>query len=39
MGHIVRHCPTRREEYKSKNKRNHAYAIEDEEPPTKMIKE
>jgi hypothetical protein len=39
MGHIARHCPTRREEYKRKNKRHHAHAVEDEEPPTKMIKE
>jgi hypothetical protein len=39
MGHIVKHCPARREEYKKKNKRYHAHAIEDEEPPTKMIKE
>jgi hypothetical protein len=39
MGHIARHCPARREEYKRKNKRHHAYAVEDEEPPTKMIKE
>ena len=39
MGHITRHCPTRREEYKRKNKRHHAHAVEDEEPPTKMIKE
>jgi transposase InsO family protein len=39
MGHIARHCPARREEYKKKNKRYHAHAVEDEEPPTKMIKE
>jgi hypothetical protein len=39
MGHIVRHCPARREEYKRKNKRHHAHAVEDEEPPTKMIKD
>jgi transposase InsO family protein len=39
MGHIVRHCPARREEYKRKNKRHHAHAVEDEEPPTKMMKE
>jgi transposase InsO family protein len=39
MGHIAKHCPARREEYKKKNKRHHAHAIEDEEPPTKMIKE
>jgi hypothetical protein len=39
MGHIAKHCPARREEYKKKNKRHHAHAVEDEEPPTKMIKE
>jgi hypothetical protein len=39
MGHIARHCPARQEEYKRKNKRHHAHAVEDEEPPTKMIKE
>jgi hypothetical protein len=39
MGHIAKHCPARREEYKKKNKRYHAHAVEDEEPPTKMIKE
>ena len=39
MGHIARRCPARREEYKRKNKRHHAHAVEDEEPPTKMIKE
>jgi hypothetical protein len=39
MGHIAKHCPARREEYKRKNKRHHAHAVEDEEPPTKMIKE
>jgi hypothetical protein len=39
MGHIARHCPYRQEEYKRKNKRHHAHAVEDEEPPTKMIKE
>jgi hypothetical protein len=38
MGHIVKHSPARREEYKKKNKRYHAHAV-DEEPPTKMIKE
>jgi hypothetical protein len=35
----VKHCPARREEYKKKNKRYHAHAVEDEGPPTKMIKE
>ena len=39
MGHIAKHCLARREEYKKKNKRHHAHAVEDEEPPTKMIKE
>ena len=39
MGEITRYCPTRREEYKRKNKRHHAHAIEDEEPPAKMLRE
>jgi hypothetical protein len=39
MGHIVKNCPGRREEYKKRNKRHHAHTVEDEEPPTKMIKE
>jgi hypothetical protein len=39
MGHIARHCPDRRVDYKMKNKRHHAHAVEDEEPPTKIIKE
>jgi hypothetical protein len=39
MGHIVKFCPARREEYMRKNKRHHAHAIEDEEPPAKMIRE
>jgi hypothetical protein len=39
MGHIAKHCPDRREEYKKKNKRYHAHAVEDEEPPTNVIKE
>jgi hypothetical protein len=38
MGHIARHCPARREEYKRKNKRHHAHAVEDEEQPAKMIR-
>jgi hypothetical protein len=38
MGHIAKHYPSRREEYKKKNKRYHAHVVEDEEPPTKMIK-
>jgi hypothetical protein len=39
MGHIVKFCPTRREEYKRKQKRHHAHAVEDEEPPGKMLRE
>jgi hypothetical protein len=39
MGHIAKHCAARRKEYKNKNKRYHALAVEDEDPPTKMIKE
>jgi hypothetical protein len=39
IGHIARHCPTSREEYKRKNKRHYAHAVEDEEPPAKMIRE
>ena len=39
MGHIARHCPARQEEYKRKNKRHHAHAVEDEEPPAKMLRE
>jgi hypothetical protein len=39
MGHIAKNCPYRREEYNKRNKRHHSHTIEDEEPPTKMIKE
>jgi hypothetical protein len=39
MGHIVNFCPARREEYKRKHKRLHAHVVEDEEPPTKMIRD
>jgi hypothetical protein len=39
MGHIAKFCPSRREEYKRKNKRHHAHAVEDEDPPAKMIRE
>jgi hypothetical protein len=39
MGHIDKNCPARREEYKKIIKRHHAHTFEDEEPPTKMIKE
>jgi hypothetical protein len=36
MGYIAKNCPARREEYKKRNKRHHAHAVE--EPPIKMIK-
>jgi hypothetical protein len=36
---ILLRIPARREEYKKRNKRNHAHIAEDEEPPTKIIKE
>ena len=40
MGHITKNCPAIIEEYnKRNNKRYHAHAVEDDEPPTKMIKE
>jgi hypothetical protein len=40
MRHISKNCSTRREEYKKiNNKRHHAHAVEDDEPPTKMTKE
>jgi hypothetical protein len=39
MGHIEKNFLARRGEYKRKHKRNHAHVIEDEEPPTKMIRE
>jgi hypothetical protein len=39
MGHKANSCPVRREEYKRKHKRHHAHIVEDEEPPTKMIRE
>ena len=39
MGHIAKFCPARREEYKRKQKRHHAHAVEDEEPPAKMLRE
>ena len=40
MGHIAKNCPAIREEDKKRNnKSHHAYAVEDDEPPTKMIKE
>ena len=39
MGHIVKFCPARREEHKRKHKKLHAHVVEDEYPPTKMIRE
>jgi hypothetical protein len=39
MGHIAKFCPARREEYMRKQKRHHAHAVEDEEPPAKMLGE
>ena len=39
MVHIVRYCPARREEYKRRDKRHHAHAVEDEEPLAKMLRE
>jgi hypothetical protein len=39
MGHISKNFLARREEYKKRNKRHHAHTVEDEEPPTNMIKE
>jgi hypothetical protein len=35
MGHVAKNCPARSEEYKKRNnKRYHAHATEDDEPPT-----
>jgi hypothetical protein len=39
MGHIVKFCIARREEYKRKQKRHHAHAAKYEEPPAKMLRE
>jgi hypothetical protein len=40
MGHILKNCPARGEEYKKRNnKRHHAHATEDDEPPKKVTKE
>jgi hypothetical protein len=40
MGHILKNCPARKEEYKKRNnKRHHAHAIEYDEPPKKLTKE
>jgi hypothetical protein len=36
--HIAKNFPSRREEHKNRNIRNHAHTFKDEEPPTKMIK-
>ena len=39
MRHIEKLCPARQEEYNRKHKRHHVHAVEDEEPPAKMIRE
>jgi hypothetical protein len=39
MGHIAKFYPTRREEYKRKQKRLHAHVVEDLEPSANMIRE
>jgi hypothetical protein len=40
MRHIAKNFPSIKEEYKKRNnKRHHVHAIEDDEPPTKLIKE
>jgi hypothetical protein len=39
MGHIAKNCLARREQKKKRSKRHHAHTVEDEDPPTKMIKE
>jgi hypothetical protein len=39
MGHIAKNFPSIRKNYKKRNRRHHAHTVEDEEPPTKMIKE
>jgi hypothetical protein len=39
MEHIANNFPSRREEYNKRNRRHHAHIVEDEEPPTKIIKE
>jgi hypothetical protein len=40
MGHIVKNCPSRKEEYKRRNnKRHHVHVVEDDEPPKKLTKE
>jgi hypothetical protein len=40
MGHIVKNCLAKREEYKRRNnKRHYSHAAEDDEPPKKLAKE
>jgi hypothetical protein len=40
MGHIAKNCPSRREEYKKRNKKiHHSHAVEDDAPPNKLTKE
>jgi hypothetical protein len=40
MGHIVKHCPAIREEYKKRNNKiHHAHAVEDDETPMNLTKE
>jgi hypothetical protein len=39
MGHITKIFLARQEEYKRKHKRHHAHVVENEEPPTKIIRE
>ena len=38
IGHIAKNCPTKKEEYKSKNnKRHHANLVEEEEHPPRKL--
>ena len=39
IGHIVRNCPTKKEEYKRKNKKRYHANLEEEEPPKKLATE
>ena len=40
MGHIVKNCHAKMEEYKMiNNKKNHSHVAEDDEPPKKLTKE
>jgi hypothetical protein len=40
MVHIAKIFPARREDYKKRNKKiRHVHVVEDDDPPTKMIKE